>query len=315
MFRFSSCRGQRGFTLIELLVVIAIIAILIALLLPAVQKVREAAQRAQCQSNLKQICLATINAADTNRGALPGTISHYPNASWQAVDGFGSPFFHILPFIEQGNLYKSTYTPPGQDGHVPAGGYSAWNPNAYNGPVPQVYICPADPSVRNGGNSGAGNWGVTSYAANYQVFQWGADPAWGDGLRRYPASIVDGTSNTIFYTERIAVQTTNPWTWWYGGNTWWEWAPKFANDITGPSSLFLVQPSVPYCDSNKTNSQQTGVNSSICQWLPTSPHTAGINAALGDGSVRFVAQGISGTTWWAACTPQGGETLGNDWNQ
>jgi prepilin-type N-terminal cleavage/methylation domain-containing protein len=299
---------SRGFTLIELLVVIAIIAILIGLLLPAVQKVREAAARAQCQNNLKQITLATIHCCDTYRGMIPGGISHYPNPNWNTPTGFGSPFFHILPFIEQKNLYDSGNTPPGVDGHVPVGGPAAWNPNIYNGPVPPIYLCPSDPTV-NSGNDGFGGWGVTSYAYNHQVTDWNQTQ------NRYPASITDGTSNTIFYTERIAVNTTDPGSWWYGGNTWWEWNPRFALDITGPTSVFLQQPTIAYCDSNRVASQDPdmgGQISSVCQWLATSPHTGGINIGLGDGSVHMVAQGVSGTTWWAACTPQGGEVLGND---
>jgi hypothetical protein len=80
--------------------------------------------------------------------------------------------------------------------------------------------------------------------------------------------------------------------------------------VSGPSSLFLQQPSITYCQNTPSNN-----STSICHYVATSPHTAGINAALGDGSVRFVAAGISGNTWWAACTPRGGEVLGNDWSQ
>ena len=96
-------RHQRGFTLIELLVVIAIIAILIGLLVPAVQKVREAAARAQCQNNLKQIGLALHNYHDTNRQFPPGGIT---NGDCCSTEGGPNWAILILPYIEQANLFK-----------------------------------------------------------------------------------------------------------------------------------------------------------------------------------------------------------------
>src|SRR5439155_1454005 len=123
MFLVRRFRRWRGFTLIELLVVIAIIAILIGLLVPAVQKVREAAARIKCANNLKQMSLATINCSDTYDGKMPPDYGDYsaqdPTNSSQ--DGNGSLFFHILPYIEQENLYKAGYVGP-----PPAPGADGW---------------------------------------------------------------------------------------------------------------------------------------------------------------------------------------------
>src|SRR3954470_21136162 len=106
MFTLSRTTPRRGFTLIELLVVIAIIAVLIGLLLPAVQKVREAANRIKCANNLKQLGLAAHHYHDVN-GHFPPGIGYYPTTN----GAFGTYHFHLLPYLEQDNLFNSALGP------------------------------------------------------------------------------------------------------------------------------------------------------------------------------------------------------------
>jgi prepilin-type N-terminal cleavage/methylation domain-containing protein len=304
-------RRLRGFTLIELLVVIAIIAILISLLLPAVQKVREAAARAQCQSQLKNIVLATVDCADGHRGLLPCGLGLYPNRNGSQNNGDGSVFFHILPYVEQQNLYNSCLVPvggaPGDDGRN-AGFYpyySAWNAtwNPPNPTVVQIYICPSDPTQdQNPGTSTT----KTSYGYNGMVFGVAFPWGWGQGSYRYPASITDGVSNTIFFTEHeVAAYGAPSWTPDSGAANWADWGGSIysveGGMPTGAASMFSVTPPIT-------------CNGGSCGWgsKANSPHTAGINAALGDGSVRFVSQGISVQSWWYALTPNYGDIIGSD---
>ena len=112
MARFLRFRRWRGFTLIELLVVIAIIAILIALLVPAVQKVREAAARMQCQNNMKQLALACHSYADVAGGLPPAIMmSSYNDDPYSNQIG-PNWAVHLLPYIEQENLYKQAAAKP-----------------------------------------------------------------------------------------------------------------------------------------------------------------------------------------------------------
>jgi prepilin-type processing-associated H-X9-DG protein len=156
-----SGKQRAGFTLIQLLVVIAIIAILIGLLLPAVQKVREAAARTQSANNIKQISLALHNCLSA--------YNQVPPSAGKFATKDGTLFFHILPFIEQDNLYKAGLT---------------------NVAV-KVYVAPADPTQQ-------GNQPLTSYASNLAVFT--LEPT---NIIKTLAN--KGTSNTCWVTERYAV--------------------------------------------------------------------------------------------------------------
>jgi prepilin-type N-terminal cleavage/methylation domain-containing protein len=301
-------RRWRGFTLIELLVVIAIIAILIGLLLPAVQKVREAAARTQCQNNLKQITLATINCSDSNAGLLPPGIGLYTTRNTQPNNGYGSVFFFILPYMEQSALYQSSFTgSEGRNGGFSA--YDAWTLQNSPGATLKNYICPSDPTQTLG-------WATakTSYAYNANVFGASFAGGWGQGSSKYPASIVDGTSNTIFFTEKevCSYGGQTGWSPDSGFNCWSDWGPAISSvesgsQPTGAASLPLFQPKLGCANTGQGNGGCGDGNKA------NSPHTAGINTALGDGSVRYVGQGISGNTWWSALTPAGGEVLGSDW--
>jgi len=218
----------RGFTLIELLVVIAIIAILIGLLLPAVQKVREAAARSQCQNNLKQMCLALVNMADTNDGKLPPSVGLYPNIKTpSANNGCGGMFLFLLPYIEQDPLYKASYFPTGDNNdnrNGPNPTYTQWDSDIQNSRV-KTYRCPSDPTF----NDSEG--GYASYGQNGQIFLEGF---WGPAPPRYPAGLPDGTSNTLFLTEKLAHCNSGN----YPNNYWPDWGPIIASppgELNSPS--------------------------------------------------------------------------------
>jgi prepilin-type N-terminal cleavage/methylation domain-containing protein len=315
-----SWRTSRGFTLIELLVVIAIIAILVGLLLPAVQKVREAAARAQCQNNLRQMGLATQNCADSNNGKLPPGLGGYPTVAtspWtRGNSSYGGLLFYLLPFIEEQNLYNFCVL-PGGGGYDPEQGVGPQSQGGDLTNLVKVYQCPSDPTFGSGLMQG---WAaVGSYVFNGMLFQ----SDW-LGYSYFPASITDGTSQTIFYTDTYSMGNAsngrlqpNLWWWDYNG---FETPPSNAYNADcggfnyyGPAFVPLWTPNVQYCNNNTATQATWGGIFSVCSCRASSPHTAGINVGMGDGSVRFLAQGISGTTWFAACTPGSGDILGNDW--
>jgi type II secretory pathway pseudopilin PulG len=278
-------RRHSGFTLFQLLVVLALLAVLVGLLLPATARVRLAAERARCQNNLKEIALGTINAADTHNNTLPPLAGYYPAPAKAANNGSGTLFFHILPFIEQDTLYKNALN----DDKL----YSGWHNGTYAKQL-DVYLCRLD--ATGGKDHLSEGWLATgSYAANGQVF---GDPEFRNGPNRlhgrsrYPASIPDGTSNTVFFTERYQMCNGQPNAWAYDGDR--TWTPAFA--LAGPSG-FQITPPAQECDPA----------------MPNGPHAGNLLAGMGDGSVHLVTVKVSLQTWWAACTPSHGDVLGADW--
>ncbi len=306
---------RSAFTLIELLVVIAIIAILIGLLLPAVQKVREAANRMKCGNNLKQLALAVHNCNDTY-GKLPPVVGRYPYTTGTR----NTLQFWLLPFLEQDNLYKAAFNGVTYDAETyknPAYGFTAGTQ------VVKTFLCPSDPSVSPAGvtaNAPLGADGrqmaATSYGSNAQVFgQSAGNPTFKitnpEGYARIPATFTDGTSNTILFTDKYAMCNNAAGSSTSGGSIWGRrstipstYGPYIGydpKDVGGYalSPPFLIQPT-PYngnCD---------------FRW-PSSPHPGVIQVCLADGSTRTVSQGINPLTWWSAITPNGGEVLGSSW--
>jgi prepilin-type N-terminal cleavage/methylation domain-containing protein len=207
-----------GFTLIELLVVIAIIAILIALLVPAVQKVREAAARAQCQNNLKQIGLALHNYHDTNDRFPPGAaadILPWKTPQTAADKDWGSSWMvFVLPFVEQNNLFSKWQFSGGS-------GWQNANDNALiRGLVIPNYHCPSTSlpewnpySTTLPGNGGTTGIMYTCYVAisgsatDAGVKTFGTSLYSEQGIlfaqsKVKMAQILDGTSNTIMVGEQ-----------------------------------------------------------------------------------------------------------------
>jgi len=302
-----SARG--GFTLIELLVVIAIIAILIALLVPAVQKVREAAARTQCQNNLKQIGLGLHNHHDTFKcfppGAADGNVA-IPRLGVPKGPLHGWAVF-ILPFIEQQTMFKQY--------RLDLDWRHATNKPVVSTPVP-IFTCPTSGDAKRLDTFTSGGFNVVAavsdYAPNNAVDSALASAGLIQAVGNYQgvlrvnstmtfADIKDGSSNTML----IAEDAGRPQRWrstgssggrWSGGG----WADRDAEYITHGYTADGLTEGGP-CAINCSN------NNEIFSF-----HTNGAQLLFGDGSVRFVSASTSIRTVAAMITRMGGEVYNDN---
>ncbi len=310
--------STRGFTLVELLVVIAIIGILIGLLLPAVQAAREAARRMQCTNNLKQLALACQTYADQNADHFPiGVQIGLPGYTGDAE--FSDTFsWHgrTLPFIEQQALYATLdFTKP-----VGAGYH-----HEYRVALIPAHQCPSEPEAIGEKNNATWcvrrscyvcNLGNSNYVAE-NVVDWDGRGSYKGGAGPFQynkavkmGDILDGTSNTMCFSE-VQINTDEDH---YKGNYG---TVLYSNGagytcFLGPNTTYEVDYGRYAWDPEDFNPPMYchGYGRWQSATFPArSSHSGGVNAAMCDGSVRFVPTVIDLTVWRAMSTRKGEEVV------
>jgi len=313
---------RQGFTLIELLVVIAIIAVLISLLLPAVQSAREAARRAQCTNNLKQLALAMHNYLDVN-GTFPmgDRYSMKKDKINEYIRQGPGPFLAMTQFYEQGNIYNTMNT---------SLFLYYYENSTTNGFAVSILWCPSDGEVLNRRYDGkaedgwddspipmtftsyAGNSGPLYYHAgrsdvplslvsqNQGIFFHTGVP---DGSKIAPvslASITDGTSNTILVGDNAYGKVSKLSDGWWGPH-WW------TSGLIGDGTFSTMFPpnffKDPFANNGEAFSDVPFYEGSRYTNTVNSFHPGGANFALCDGSVRFIKDSIQSWNPWTITRP------------
>jgi len=275
---------RRGFTLIELLVVIAIIAILIGLLLPAVQKVRAAAARAQSQNNLKQMGTAIHNIGSSYNGWMPPGWGALPPTNTTATTKYFGFFTHILPFIEQQNVYSVATL----NGAGPATAMPSVTPI-------KTYIAPAD--IMNSTTKQ-----LTSYAVN------GGAQGWSSATTNYcfgnaiapnlnNTFTFKGTSNTVAVFEYASVTAGN-----------WDVTAVPNSSLTAPAWM-PIQAKPPLGAVQSQNSLGTVTTTGAA----TAFSTGSAQVGLCDGTVKSIPSTLTTTTWNWGCDPSSTTPPYSDW--
>jgi prepilin-type N-terminal cleavage/methylation domain-containing protein/prepilin-type processing-associated H-X9-DG protein len=290
-------RRDAGFTLLELLVVIAIIAILIGLLLPAVQKVRDAANRIQCANNLHQIGIALHNYHDS-QGSLPMGVA---DKGWQNYDPsypyhYWSWMAQLMPYVEQDNLYREAYAwarsgTPGQFHWWPWGDF--WDsppqspPNPAIGKRVKTWTCPADPRTLEVSYVNQPFDFTVAFTAYEGVS--GTNGSAYDGVLYYMSrvrltDIKDGLTNTFMVGERPPSNDLY-YGWWFAGGGY---------DNLGTGDVVLGSRDYGYADSlgcpRSKVGFQPGRTAEPCDQVHYwSLHSGGGNFLLADGSAHFVS--------------------------
>jgi len=321
MMSFRSRGGsKRGFTLIELLVVIAIIAVLIALLLPAVQSAREAARRAQCTNNIKQLGLAVHNYIQSYecmpmgmqwQHYAPGgcqlstTISMYP-ALFQFMEQqqiFNAVNYDLNAFLAQnnsvhamgvsslwcpsdGDIWKKTTLQPSDFFSVPANQSPIMQYSSYGGNAGTWAILPAPDK---------GLYPDCPANASYTPQTGSMNGVFYHDSRTALRDITDGTSNTLLFSERArgilaqfgqgAFSEWQEWHWWTSGNY----------GDTMFTSMYPINPQKKVKEATIYTIPGSYNNSTVYTTAVSSYHPGGANFGMCDGSVRFIKETIS--TW------------------